>query len=75
MTPLEIKAYQNFLTENHIQVAALEFIRDAQGKMYTYDVNTNTNYNPDAEQESNTYAMLELASYLKKKLAQENTSN
>lgn len=75
LTPLEIKAYQNFLTENHIQVAALEFIRDAQGKMYTYDVNTNTNYNPDAEQESNKYAMLELASYLKKKLAQENTSN
>jgi hypothetical protein len=31
-------------------VAGIEFIRDANGRTLVYDVNTNTNYNPEAEQ-------------------------
>jgi hypothetical protein len=30
-------------------VAGIEFITDTEGRMLVYDVNTNTNYNPDAE--------------------------
>jgi hypothetical protein len=35
-----------------IEVAGVEFIADAAGRTLVYDVNTNTNYNPDAEQRS-----------------------
>ncbi|WP_244244724.1 ATP-grasp domain-containing protein [Marinilactibacillus kalidii] len=61
----EIEQYRQFMQESNVQVAALEFIRDQSGKLYTYDVNTNTNYNPEAEQRANQYAMLQLATYLK----------
>lgn len=33
-----------------IEVAGIEFIAGSDGRVLTYDVNTNTNYNPDAEQ-------------------------
>jgi len=38
-----------FLAANGVEVAGIEFIRTAEGEVLTYDVNTNTNYNPDAE--------------------------
>lgn len=66
----QIARYEQFLKENQIAVAALEFIVDDQGDVYTYDVNTNTNYNPDAEAVADKYAMLELAHFLKEKLEQ-----
>ena len=43
------RRYEAFLAANDIEVAGIEFIGDADGAVYTYDVNTNTNYNPDAE--------------------------
>lgn len=64
----QIALYESFLREQRIDVAALEFIIDEQGDVYTYDVNTNTNYNADAEQQAGKYAMLELARYLKEEL-------
>lgn len=45
----EIAAYERFLAESGIEIAGVEFVRDASGRAFTYDVNTNTNYNPDAE--------------------------
>ncbi|MCA8932806.1 MAG: hypothetical protein KDA49_10095, partial [Rhodospirillaceae bacterium] len=33
-----------------IEVAGIEFVTDADGVAHTYDVNTNTNYNGEAEQ-------------------------
>ncbi len=63
-----ISKYQSFLMENKIDVAGIEFIRDADGTIYTYDVNTNTNYNKDAELASGKFGMLELAKYLGEKL-------
>lgn len=65
----QIAQYEAFLREQRIDVAALEFIIDERGDVYTYDVNTNTNYNADAEQRAGKYAMLELAQYLKDELA------
>ena len=66
----QIKAYEAFLKGEGIDVAGIEFIEDAKGVRYTYDVNTNTNYNREAEEKAGVYAMLELASYLGKRLEQ-----
>jgi hypothetical protein len=56
--------YEAFLAANGIEVAGIEFIRDADGAVYTYDVNTNTNYNPDAEARAGRSAMTALARFL-----------
>ena len=40
---------ERFLAAAGIEVAGIEFITDAEGRTLVYDVNTNTNYNPDAE--------------------------
>ena len=50
--PALIAAYEQFLRANEIEVAGIEFIRDASGQVFTYDVNTNTNYNADAERKA-----------------------
>lgn len=63
-----IEKYQKFLKGNGIDVAGIEFIVDEEGTVYTYDVNTNTNYNSDAEEAANQFGMLELAKLLGKEL-------
>jgi len=40
---------ERFLAVAGIDVAGIEFITDTAGQTLVYDVNTNTNYNPDAE--------------------------
>ena len=40
---------ERFLAESGVEVAGIEFIRDTHDRVWTYDVNTNTNYNPEAE--------------------------
>jgi hypothetical protein len=52
------------LKDSGIDVAGIEFISDFNGDVYTYDVNTNTNYNSDAESKAEKYGMLELAKFL-----------
>ena len=37
------------LAANGIEIAGVEFILDSEGRAYVYDINTNTNYNPEAE--------------------------
>ena len=61
--------YEAFLAANDIEVAGIEFIRDADGTVYTYDVNTNTNYNPEAEARAGRSAMTALAGFLGAELA------
>ena len=63
-----IAQYESFLQANKIDVAGIEFIQDENGVIYTYDVNTNTNYNKDAEDVYGKYGMLELAKFLGKQL-------
>ncbi|MFE7063583.1 RimK family alpha-L-glutamate ligase [Sutcliffiella sp. NPDC057660] len=63
-----IEKYEAFLKENNIQVAGIEFIRNANGEIYTYDVNTNTNYNADAEKVAGKFGMLQLAKLLGEEL-------
>lgn len=62
--PPFIDDYEAFLALNNVQVAGIEAIQDVNGNSYAYDVNTNTNYNSDAESVVEKYAMLELARYL-----------
>ena len=40
---------ERFLAATGVEVAGIEFISDTDGRTLVYDVNTNTNYNPDAE--------------------------
>ncbi|MCM3741380.1 alpha-L-glutamate ligase [Oceanobacillus luteolus] len=63
-----IDKYEKLLQANGIQIAGIEFIEDKDGKIYTYDINTNTNYNSDAEAVSGKYGMLEVAKFLGKEL-------
>jgi hypothetical protein len=63
------RRYEAFLSANEIGVAGIEFITDPEGTIYTYDVNTNTNYNPDAETRADRSGMGTLARYLGAELA------
>jgi len=61
-----IEQYQKFLQQNGIDIAGIEFIADQQGNLWTYDVNTNTNYNLAAEKKAfgQMKGMTEIASFL-----------
>ena len=64
-----IPKYEALLQEHNIAVAGIEFIRNGNGSLYTYDINTNTNYNSDAERVAGKYGMLQLAKFLGAELA------
>ena len=49
-------------------MAAIEWVQSESGDIYVYDVNTNTNYNPTAEQNADIFAHQHLAEYLKREL-------
>jgi len=51
------------------RIAGIEFIADAAGEIYTYDVNTNTNYNGAAEAEAGMYGMRAIARHSAKSWA------
>ncbi len=44
-----IAHYERFLADHGIEIAGIEFIETADGRRVTYDVYTNTNYNPGVE--------------------------
>lgn len=57
--------YQDFARRNNLEVCGIEFIEDEDGRLLTYDVNTNTNYNAAVEAEAPRSGPGELARYLK----------
>lgn len=59
-----IDAYRGFMRAHDVDVAAFEHVVDAEGRAYTYDVNTNTNYNAAAEARVGVSGMNALARYL-----------
>lgn len=65
-----LERYQNFLDDNGTHIAGIEFILDKNGELYTYDINTNTNYNPTAEAEAGVSGMCRIAEYLGDQLAE-----
>jgi hypothetical protein len=64
-----IATYQRFLRKHRIEVAAVEFITDDEGRAYTYDLNINTNYNADAERAAGLSGMRAIARFLGEELA------
>ena len=64
-----IPAYEALLASNDVHIAGIEFIVDADGTKYTYDINTNTNYNPTAEAAAGHSGMTAIARYLGRELA------
>ncbi len=62
--------YKKFITHNGIEIAGIEYIVDKKGEIYTYDVNTNTNYNSQAEKNFEIKGMKSIAEFLKKELLQ-----
>jgi hypothetical protein len=56
--------YEKFLAANGIEIAGIEFITSRKGEIYTYDVNTNTNYNSDAESKAGVSGMGAIARFL-----------
>ena len=67
----EIRACESFLKANNIDIAGMEYVEDQDGRRYFYDVNTNTNYNREAEIRSGTgvFGMERIAEYLTEELA------
>ena len=61
---LELKKYEDLLKSNNIEIAGIEYIKGKDGKHYTYDINTNTNYNSIAERKSNLKGMDSIATFL-----------
>jgi len=59
------KKYENFIAANGIEIAGIEYLTDKNGTIYTYDVNTNTNYNSQAEKNSEIKGMRSIAHFLK----------
>ncbi|MEI6170458.1 MAG: alpha-L-glutamate ligase [Pseudomonadota bacterium] len=63
-----IEKCEKFLKANNVEVAGIEYIKDKNGVSYTYDVNTNTNYNSLAEKKTTLSGMRMIAEFLKSEL-------
>jgi len=63
-----IENYEKFIKKNGIEIAGIEYITDQNGIVYTYDINTNTNYNSQAENDSEIKGMKSIAKFLKEEL-------
>jgi hypothetical protein len=62
--PPRLEQYLAFLSATGIEIAGIEYIETADGRVVTYDVNTNTNYNPDVEAAAPVSGPREIARYL-----------
>ena len=59
-----INDFEDFLRGNDIGIAGIEIIFDENGSCWTYDVNTNTNYNSKAEEQADQNAPEAVARFL-----------
>jgi hypothetical protein len=64
-----IDQFVGFARRHHLEMAGFEFIETSDGRLVTYDVNTNTNYNPDVEAIAPRSGPAEIAKYLQRLLA------
>ena len=67
--------FEAFLAAAGIEIAGIEFIVDEAGQVFTYDINTNTNYNPLAEQVAGRDAAGAVADFLLAQAAALTASN
>lgn len=61
-----IERLLGFARRHELEVAGFELIESADGRVVVYDVNTNTNYNPDVEGVAPKSGPAEIARYLKR---------
>jgi hypothetical protein len=66
-----IGRYLDFAERHGIEVAGFEFIETADGRLVTYDVNTNTNYNADVDAAAPRSGPREIARFLGRLLDEE----
>lgn len=69
--PRVTRRYEEFARRHGIEIAGFEFIETADGRIVTYDVNTTTNYNPAIEAIAPRSALVQVARYLGRLLAEE----
>lgn len=67
LTPYDplVARYRALLAGEGIEIAGIEFVEDAQGRRYTYDINGTTNYNQVLGREIGVDGMGEIAGYLR----------
>ena len=63
-----VTQYLRMMKAEGIEVAGIEFVEDAEGRRYTYDINGTTNYNSAVGREVGVDGMRELARYLRQSL-------
>lgn len=63
-----VKQYERLCREEGIDVAGIEFIEDAKGQRFTYDINANTNYNAALGRELGVDGMREVARWIRAEL-------
>lgn len=59
-----VERYRALCNAEGIEVAGIEFVEDAEGRRYTYDINGTTNYNSAVGREVGVDGMREVARYL-----------
>jgi hypothetical protein len=68
-----LRQYLDFAARHGVEVAGFEFIETAEGRLVTYDVNTNTNYNPEVEAAAPRSGPRQIARLVKRLIAEEET--
>jgi glutathione synthase/RimK-type ligase-like ATP-grasp enzyme len=63
-----VRAYVRLMRANAIDVAGIEFVEDAEGRRFTYDINGTTNFNGDLEREHGLSGMGAIAALLEREL-------
>jgi hypothetical protein len=66
-----IRRYVDFARRHGIEVAGFEFIETVDGRVVTYDINTNTNYNPQIEAQAPRPALPAVAEFFGRLLAEQ----
>ncbi|MCY3599235.1 MAG: hypothetical protein OXN85_04590, partial [Gemmatimonadetes bacterium] len=61
-----VQRYIRLCNEERIEIAGIEFVRDAWGHRYTYDINGTTNYNQTLGARIGVDGMGEVARYVRR---------
>ena len=64
-----VQAYLQFCQKHAIDVAGIEFVEDAAGNRYTYDINCTSNYNSTVEEQAGVSGMDAIAALCQDELA------
>ncbi len=65
-----VQAYLRFCQDQRIDVAGIEFVEDAEGRRFTYDINMNTNFNGDVERAHGLDGMGAIAALCERRLTE-----